>query len=165
VLDGAEQLRVTMVFTDKEGDVADATPVVNNLNLLVTSPSAVQYRGNVFNASGVSTTGGTNDAINNVEQVHVAAPEAGVWTVEVIANAVNSPLDDQGFALVITGAVTTTLSCAGDVNGDFVLDTADLGLMLDVFGTNDASADLNGDGVVDTADLGALLGLLDGGCQ
>lgn len=165
VLDGTEDLRVTMAFTDKEGDVNDATPVVNNLNLLVTSPSAVSYRGNVFNASGVSTTGGSNDAINNVEQVHVSSPEAGVWTVEVIANAVNSPMDDQGFALVITGAVTTTLTCEGDVNGDFALDTADLGIMLDVFGSSDESADLNDDGVVDTADLGTLLGLLDQGCQ
>ena len=35
------------------------------------------------------------------------------------------------------------------------MDTADLGLLLDEFGMGSGSpADLNGDGVVDTADLG-----------
>jgi len=45
----------------------------------------------------------------------------------------------------------------GDINNDGVVDTADLGLLLASFGTNDPPADLNGDGGVDTADLGLLL--------
>jgi len=45
----------------------------------------------------------------------------------------------------------------GDLNGDGVVDTADLGILLAAFGSSDAVADLNGDGIVDTADLGLLL--------
>jgi len=45
----------------------------------------------------------------------------------------------------------------GDLNGDGVVDGADLGILLNAWGTNDPVADLNGDGVVDGADLGILL--------
>jgi hypothetical protein len=48
-------------------------------------------------------------------------------------------------------------SCPGDINGDLSVDTADLGLLLNAFGTPDAGADINEDMVVDTADLGLLL--------
>ncbi|GIV06418.1 MAG: hypothetical protein KatS3mg016_1993 [Fimbriimonadales bacterium] len=41
----------------------------------------------------------------------------------------------------------------GDVNGDGVVDDADLLIVLFNFGGNDSSADVNGDGVVDDADL------------
>ncbi|MFO0875011.1 MAG: M12 family metallo-peptidase [Phycisphaerales bacterium] len=45
-----------------------------------------------------------------------------------------------------------------DLNGDGLVDGADLGLLLGAWGTNNALADLNGDGTVDGADLGLLLG-------
>jgi hypothetical protein len=46
----------------------------------------------------------------------------------------------------------------GDLNGDGVVDGADLGLLLGSWDTNDPAADLNEDGIVDGADLGLLLG-------
>ena len=47
----------------------------------------------------------------------------------------------------------------GDLNGDGVVDGADLGLLLGAWGsTTNAAADLSDDGVVDGADLGLLLG-------
>jgi len=51
--------------------------------------------------------------------------------------------------------------CLGDINGDGVVDTADLGLLISVFGEAPPflpEADLNDDGVADTADLGLLIG-------
>jgi choice-of-anchor B domain-containing protein len=45
-----------------------------------------------------------------------------------------------------------------DLNGDGVVDTADLGILIGAFGTSDPAADINGDGIVDTADLGILIG-------
>ena len=48
-------------------------------------------------------------------------------------------------------------SLPADLNGDGVVGGADLGLLLSVFGTNDAAADLNQDGVVNGGDLGILL--------
>jgi uncharacterized membrane protein len=44
-----------------------------------------------------------------------------------------------------------------DINGDGVVDGADLGLLLGAWDSADAAADLNGDGTVDGADLGILL--------
>ena len=45
----------------------------------------------------------------------------------------------------------------GDINGDGVIDTADLGILIALFGRDDEIADLNNDGVIDTADLGILI--------
>jgi hypothetical protein len=41
----------------------------------------------------------------------------------------------------------------GDINGDDVIDDADLLGVLFAFGSSDSAADLNNDGVVDDADL------------
>ena len=45
----------------------------------------------------------------------------------------------------------------GDLNGDGVVDGADLGILLAAWGGDDAAADLDGNGVVDGADLASLL--------
>jgi|GEM_PF-6978908 len=57
-----------------------------------------------------------------------------------------------------------TLVCAGDLNGDTVIDTADLGVLISEFGAGGGIGDLNGDSVVDTADLGALLAKFGTSC-
>ncbi len=44
-----------------------------------------------------------------------------------------------------------------DIDGNQVVDGADLGLLLAAWDSSDESADLNGDGIVDGADLGLLL--------
>ena len=46
---------------------------------------------------------------------------------------------------------------AGDINADGIVDAADLGVLIGVFGTDSIAGDLNGDGAVDTADLGLLI--------
>lgn len=57
--------------------------------------------------------------------------------------------------------------CPGDLNGDLVVDTVDLGLLLGDFGCTgpDCVADLNDDEVVDTTDLGILLGAFGTTCE
>ena len=98
-----EQLRVTMVFTDVAGVVSASDPVVNNLDLEVIAPNGTTiYKGNVF-SGGQSTTGGSADAKNNVEQVHISSPGTGVYSAKIKGTAVNS--GTQGYALVITGQV------------------------------------------------------------
>ena len=62
-------------------------------------------------------------------------------------------------------AVETFSSAAprpADLNGDGVVDGADLGLLLGAWGTSGPAADLNEDGTVDGADLGLLLGAWGG---
>ena len=48
--------------------------------------------------------------------------------------------------------------CPGDLNGDEIVDAADLGLLIGDWSRTDSDADLNDDGVVDAADLGLLIG-------
>ena len=103
VTDVDEQLRVTLVWHDAPAAAGATSAPVNNLDLVVTSPGAANYLGNVF-SGGVSVTGGTADALNNVEQVHLNGPALGAWTVAVSAPAVNT--GSQGYALVITGSVS-----------------------------------------------------------
>lgn len=102
VVGSSEQLRITLVWHDAPAAINASDAAVNNLDLVVTAPSGTLYRGNVF-SGGVSVPGGTADAKNNVEQVHVNAPEIGTWTVAVSGTAVNTGV--QGYALVATGNV------------------------------------------------------------
>ena len=75
----------------------------------------------------------------------------------------------------LPGAVAYTLSvtfpitvqdnqelCEGDIDGDGIVDVADLLALLDAWGTSNAAADLNTDGMVNVEDLLVLLG--DWGC-
>ena len=64
-----------------------------------------------------------------------------------------SPHGDEGAAVTIVGDWST--SGLGDLNGDGVVDGADLAIFLATQGVN--LTDLNGDGVVDGADLAILL--------
>lgn len=165
VVSSGEQLRVTMTFTDPPATVGVslATPgaaVVNDIDLVIESPSGAIYLGNAF-AGGASVTGGSRDGINTTEQVHVNAPEAGRWTARIEGTAV--ALGKQGFAVVITGDVADVLveepECLGDVTGDDVVDFSDLNVILIDFGAVGAGliADADGDGRVDFSDLNIVL--------
>ena len=48
--------------------------------------------------------------------------------------------------------------CPGDLDGDGLVDGADLTILLADWGLSDSVADLSDDGLVDGADLSALLG-------
>lgn len=60
-------------------------------------------------------------------------------------------------AAVVLQSTVVQAQCPGDLTGNGVVDGADLGVMLTVWGTQETSADLTGDGLVDGADLGVLL--------
>lgn len=104
VPDPSKPLRVSLVWTDAPGAIGASPALVNNLDLEVVNGDST-YLGNVF-ANGVSVTGGSADAKNNVENVYIAAP-AGSATIRVRATALvgdgvpgnGTPLD-QDFALV-----------------------------------------------------------------
>jgi hypothetical protein len=98
---GSAPLKVSLVWSDFASTEAAATNLVNNLNLTVTGPGGVTYRGNVF-SGGWSQTGGSADMVNNVENVYILAPAAGAWTVQV--SGANVPSGPQPFALVVDGA-------------------------------------------------------------
>ncbi|MBL8115413.1 MAG: S8 family serine peptidase, partial [Acidobacteria bacterium] len=97
-----QELRVTLAWLDAEATLGSAVTLVNNLNLTVTGPGGT-FLGNVFTGTGVSTTGGTADAKNTVEQVRFPAPTAGTYTITITGAAVpgngRSYTNRQGFAV------------------------------------------------------------------
>lgn len=85
VLTSNEQLRVALVWTDREG-----ATLQNDLDMRLTAPNASQiWRTN---------------AIDNVEGIDVAAPQVGTWTLDVWGETV--PYGPQPYALVVSGGIT-----------------------------------------------------------
>ena len=104
----AVPLRVMLVWSDYPGTVGAATVLVNDLNLEVTDPSALVYKGNFFSppfATSESRPGGLFDAINPTEGVHLWYPEAGTYSVRI--SGANIPEGPQPFALVINADIDT----------------------------------------------------------
>jgi len=118
--------KVSLVWSDYPSTAAAAANLVNNLDLIVTSPTDTIYRGNVF-SGGWSQTGGSADTVNNVENVYVQSAATGVWTVQV--SGFNVPQGPQPFALVINGAFGVvidnppTVSITAPANGATVAGT------------------------------------------
>lgn len=90
VSDTAKPLKVTLVWTDYPGSVNAAVSLVNDLDLIVESPS-----GQVFTL---------NDHLNNVEQIIIPNLEAGVYKVTVSGR--NVPMGYQHYALFISGGLS-----------------------------------------------------------
>jgi hypothetical protein len=111
-------LKVTLVWSDYPSTDTATVNLVNDLDLTVLGPSGT-YRGNVF-AGGWSTTGGSADRRNNVENVYIQTPAAGAYTVTV--NGFNIPNGPQKFALAVDGGTISappppTAVHIGDLDG------------------------------------------------
>ncbi len=87
ILNAAQPLRVTLVWTDYPGDTAAGLQLVNNLDLKVIGPDDIYY-GN-----------GAPDTVNNVEGVELSEPSEG--TYKFIVNGTNVPQGPQNFSLVL----------------------------------------------------------------
>ncbi len=105
-----EEFRATLTWFDVEGAAGAGVALVNDLDLVVEGPGGT-YRGNVFSA-GLSTTGGSADALNTVEQVRLnggGQPATGTYTLRVQGGNVpgnsREGSDRQGYALVVSGAI------------------------------------------------------------
>lgn len=168
VLGASEQVRVTLVWTEPPASAGANPAYINNLDLEVVAANGNLYKGNVF-SGGQSTTGGTADARNNVEQVHVSSPPTGAWIARIKATAVN--VGTQGYSLVVTGNVEVDSgpACPGDLDGDNDIDLNDLSVLLAHYGTASgatyADGDLNGDGAVDLTDLAEMLAVFGWTCS
>jgi len=92
VVTGANELRITLAYTDFPGTLGGAKMLVNDLDLTVEPPS-----GGALYSRGLAGP----DRTNNVENLDVAAPGDGVWTVRV--GGYNVPSGPQPYALVISG--------------------------------------------------------------
>ena len=110
VADITKPVRVTLVWTDPPAVGNPA--LVNDLDLEVTVGGNT-YKGNVL-SGGVSTTSGSADALNNVENVFLPAGVSGPITIRVNATAINGngvlgngDATDQHFALVVYNSAVT----------------------------------------------------------
>lgn len=182
---GEPALRVTLVYADPGGTTSSTIHRINDLTLQVTSPSGTQYWGNVGLAAGNwSAPGGVANTKDTVENVFVQNPEAGTWTITVIASEINedshveTPELDADFALVASGV--TPDPCAGTVRGDcdcdgvltnfdidpFVLALQDPAAYAAQFPDCAAAcvADVNRDGAVNNFDLDPFVACLTSGC-
>ncbi len=131
-----------------------ATPVYNlDLKLRrVQSGQAVEMTGSAGtswfadgNVVSASTPG-------NLEHLWVEDLVPGTYVISISRATLGAPSS----ASVISWIVDPGSAVVGDLNGDAVVDGADLGLLLSSWGGTGV-ADLTGDGTVDGADLGLLL--------
>lgn len=108
--DPARPVRIMLAWTDAKGHGLGGTTAawVNNLDLSVGSDGAT-YRGNVVGTDGWSATGGSADAMNNLEGVFLAPAQLdGPVTINVLAtniaadalNPITPGAPAQDFALV-----------------------------------------------------------------
>ena len=110
VSSSSEPFKVTLTWTDFPSTPAASTNIVNDLDLEVTGPGGT-FLGNVF-SGGQSQTGGSADRVNTVEQVLIATPTPGNYTVTVRSFTV--PNGPQPFALVVTGDLAQSCSVNAD---------------------------------------------------
>ncbi|MCK5378572.1 MAG: S8 family serine peptidase [Acidobacteria bacterium] len=115
--DPAQPLKISVAWSDAPGAVGANPALVNNLDLEVETDGSI-YLGNDFSA-GWSTTGGSADTLNNLENVFVASP-GGQATITVRATNIAGDgvpyigdATDQDFAIVC-------FNCAEEP--DFTLD-------------------------------------------
>lgn len=76
-----------------------------------------------------------------------------------------SAVNANGSTQASNAVCSFTTRLAGDISGDTLVDTADLGTLISDFGTSMERSDINGDGIVDTADLGILIGNFGQSCN
>jgi len=96
-------LRAVLCYSDTAGPMRASRTLVNDLDLVVISPTGTVYLGNVW-SGGQSVPGGLRDSINETECFRLNAPEIGVW--RFIVKGHNVPVGGakgQPYALAITG--------------------------------------------------------------
>ena len=97
---GVPSLKITLVWDDPAGVPLANPALVNDLDLLLETPSGTPLYPYVLDPANPAMGAVTGeDHLNNVEQIEVAAPAAGVWTVQVTGGNVPAG-PSQIFSLV-----------------------------------------------------------------
>lgn len=110
--DASTPMKISLVWSDKHGETSSTKALINDLDLKVTAPDSTVYRGNVGLVNNLySTSGGSFDRANNVENVFIQSPLGGSYTIEVIAYNVAQDNDPgagvkQDFSLVASQVST-----------------------------------------------------------
>lgn len=106
--DGSNPIRVTVCWTDPAGPARSglnntAANLVNDLDLRITGPSGTStpYILDPANPGSLATTG--DNVRDNVEQVYIATPAIGLYTVTVNHKGTLNGNRAQNFSLIHTG--------------------------------------------------------------
>lgn len=132
----------------------DLTP----LNIVINTPTQLTVGLQLFDAAngdGLKGTMATDDDGCQLGLNPIFVPTTNSWE-----NLCLFGVSGDIIIRTIIDPMGSAIPCPEDINGDGVIDTADLGLLIAVFGQAPPSvveADINGDGVADTADLGLLI--------
>ncbi|MBI3267673.1 MAG: discoidin domain-containing protein [Planctomycetes bacterium] len=102
---GAPELKATVTWIDPPGSASAALARVNDLDLEAVAPNGTTFFPFVgpgaANPNGPTTTG-HNDG-DTLEQIKVAAPAAGAWTIKVKGHVV--PVGPQPFVLIVNPGI------------------------------------------------------------
>jgi subtilisin family serine protease len=109
VRDSSIPFKVTLVYTDYPG-----TRIINNLNLIVSTPNGKDYHGNQFSPPFDSDF----DSGNNVETVYIPEPIAGQYKVTILANNVSE--GPQDYSLAVSGGFGEPPTGKGTIRGAVV---------------------------------------------
>jgi hypothetical protein len=113
---GSDPLKATLVYADPAGVPGTTPHRINDLSLKVTEPNGTTYYwGNNGLDIGVwSSSGGSSNTIDTVENVFVQNPAAGTWTIQVLGDEivqdghVETGAIDADYALVVSGGTGGT---------------------------------------------------------
>lgn len=175
VLATDEALHVTVVYSDPPG-VGNGR--VNNLDLRVTAPDGTVYWGNQGLDAGIwSTSGGSADDVNVVENVRIENPQSGTWTIDVIGTEITAdgrralPSDcdpitvpNDGVIDADYGLVVRRGYCIADFDQNGLVDHTDVTAMQTAFLALHPKADLDRSGTWDLTDLTRFIQSYNAGC-
>ncbi|HII42526.1 TPA: S8 family serine peptidase [Candidatus Thalassarchaeaceae archaeon] len=118
---GGEELKVVLAWSDYPGSSSSSTQLRNDLDLEITNPNGLLFKGNVF-TNGESVANGQKDSKNNVEVVLVDNAAVGTWTVRVRDSSHGGSNFYQPYSLAVRGVNVNDL----DPDPTFVSDSFEL---------------------------------------
>ncbi len=118
VVRSGEDLRISLVWTDPAAESFSGRMLINDLDLELHAPDGSIYLGNRNFVDSYSTPISAavdeeaRDTVNPVENIFIANPQQGTWTVTVKARSVPGngqisphPSTRQGYALLMSGDI------------------------------------------------------------
>jgi hypothetical protein len=142
-VDAGEPVRITLCWTDPPGTATTSNDsrsvaLVNDLDLKLTGPDGTFYPYTLtYSDPEANAASDSENKVDNVEQIYIAAPAAGMYTISVDFDG-SLQNDHQWYSLLTRGVVS-------DMDGDGLPDNWEANYFLSVTGAL-ASADADGDG-------------------
>ncbi|MFH1439761.1 MAG: S8 family serine peptidase [Candidatus Woesearchaeota archaeon] len=128
IINDTAPIKITLVWTDYESTASAETNLVNDLDLIVTSPNGTVYYGNTAPPNHNSS----QDRLNTVEQLilnsSTAEVENGTYTINISAFSISQT--DQDYSLVISGPLNVSPTTAKFDGG-----TTDFGTVQQLYNT------------------------------